>query len=90
METIIRNVRDIETSERLVLEHVLGRQLQENHQVIIQVVTVEPHPENGIQEVYRSGQLPDWCQVYAGLTDEQVTEVEKVILQRANLSRASE
>ena len=40
MEAIIRNVRDIETSERQVLEHVLGQRLRENQQVIIQVVTL--------------------------------------------------
>ena len=31
--------------------------------------------------------LPDWCNVYAGLTDDEVAEVEKVILQRADLTR---
>ena len=40
MEAIIRNVRDIEASERHMLEHVVGRQLKENQQVIIQIVTL--------------------------------------------------
>src|SRR5258708_7986349 len=40
MEAIIRNVRDIETSERQVLEHVLGQRLRENQQVIIPAVTL--------------------------------------------------
>ncbi len=90
MDTIIRNVRDIEMSDRRALEHVLGRLLHENHQVIIQVVTVEPCADNGKQGVSSSGPLPDWCQVYAGLSDEQVAEIEEIALQRAELSRPSE
>lgn len=34
METITRNVRDIDANERLALERVLGRPLHENQQVI--------------------------------------------------------
>ena len=58
METIIRNVRDIESSDRLALEHVLGRQLHENHQLIIEVMTVEPGIDDGKQEVCESGPFP--------------------------------
>jgi hypothetical protein len=31
--------------------------------------------------------LPDWCDVFAGLTDEQIAEVQKITLQRSDLSR---
>ena len=89
MESIVRNVRDINTSERLVLEQVLGHQLKENQQVIIQVVNVgKEHTER--HDVTPPNQLPTWCNVYAGLTDEQIAEVEEVILQRADLTRTFE
>ncbi len=89
MEPIIRNVRDIEISVRRVLEHVLGRQLQENQQVIIQVATLENQSAEGNKgpsEVLPE-KLPDWCNVYEGLTEAQIAEVEEVVLQRADLTR---
>ncbi len=91
METIIRHVRDIESDERRVLEHVIGRQLQANQQVIIQVVTlgsqgVEEAKEQGALE---PGKLSEWCNVYEGLTDKQLAEVEEIVLQRADLTRPS-
>jgi hypothetical protein len=87
METTVRNVRDINSSERLVLEHVLGQQLEENQQLIIQVVEMQPTSQcnDGATNL-----LPDWCNVYAGLTDDQIAEVEEVILRRADLTRVSE
>ena len=38
MQTVIRNVKDIEANERRCLEGTLGRPLQENQQVIICVI----------------------------------------------------
>lgn len=89
MESVIRNVRDIKTSDRLVLEHVLGQQLKENQKVIIQVVNVAREPTEQRDET-PPNQLPAWCNVYAGLTDDQIAEVEEVILQRADLTRVTE
>jgi D-ribose pyranose/furanose isomerase RbsD len=92
MESVFRNVRDIDTRERQLLEHVLGRQLKENQQVIIQVVTLEREPaeDHDQSAVIPSGQLPAWCNVFAGLTEKQVAEVEEVVLQRADLTRSTE
>lgn len=91
MEAIIRNVRDLKTGERRVLENVLGQQLQENQQVIIQVVTLgsEPAESKEADGIASSGKLPDWCNVCEGLTDQEISEVEEVILQRSNLPRPS-
>jgi len=33
------------------------------------------------------GSLPDWCNVYDGLTDDEIEDVEAVILNRSDLSR---
>ena len=91
MESIIRNVRDIDSRERQALEHVLGQQLKENQKIIIQIVTVsnESMETEPAQEHMPAAPLPEWCNVFAGLTDEQVAEVEDVVLQRSDLSRAS-
>ena len=92
MESIIRNVRDIDSRERQALEHVLGQRLKENQKIIIQVVTVpnEPTETEPAQERTPAAPLPEWCNVFEGLTDEQVAEVEEVVLQRSDLSRSSE
>ena len=34
--------------------------------------------------------LPDWCNVYEGLSDAEVAAIEEVTLTRANLTRPSE
>lgn len=91
MESVIRNVRDIDSRERQALEHVLGQQLKENQKIIIQVVTLQNEPiENEEAEPTTGAPLPDWCNVFAGLNDEQVAGVEEVMQQRTDLSRASE
>jgi len=45
MESITRNVKDIEAGERHVYEQVLGKQLQENQQVVIRVLTPGVKPD---------------------------------------------
>ena len=89
MEAIIRNVREIEPDERRVLEHVLGRTLKDNQQVIIQVVSLDAVNGQG-QPMVASERLPDWCNVYEGLSDDQIGEIEEVILQRADLTRSAD
>ena len=92
MESITRNVRDIDTRERQALEQVLGHQLKENQQIIIQVVTVAAGPveSQDTREGTATTKLPAWCNVFAGLSDEQIAEVEEVSLQRSDLSRPTE
>lgn len=80
MEAVIRKVRDIEADERRALEHVIGQQLTENQQIIIQVVDLGNS---------RSDQLPEWCNVYEGLTEQEIDELESVIRERADLARPS-
>jgi hypothetical protein len=91
MEAIVRKVRDIGERERHVLERVLGQKLRENEQVIIQVVTLgsdaTQSPEKG--EAPAEEELPEWCNVYEGLTDDEIADLESVILERANLTRPS-
>lgn len=46
MESIIRNVGEINTDERRLYESVLGRALRENQQVIIRVVEMDMEPDD--------------------------------------------
>lgn len=77
MSTIVRNVRDIEAADRAALEHVVGGELREDQQLIIQVIeTAKP---NGEQH-QTAGLLPEWCNVYEGLTDDEIDRIEKSIV----------
>jgi hypothetical protein len=90
METIVRQVADIEAPDRRAIEHVIGRRLSDDQKVIFQIAPAAighgaaagpPSPE--------PGHLPEWCNYLDGLSDEEADEVESIIRQRANLTRPS-
>ena len=86
METVVRNVRDLRKNERSAAEQLVGHSLRENQQLVIQFVNLDiatERPGKGAPE----GKLPEWCNVHEGLTDEEIADLEKTILTRADLSR---
>lgn len=92
MEQIVRNVRDIAAGDRPALEHVIGQRLRENQQVIIQVMTVDQSARDetvGQTPSPATAGLPEWCNVYDGLSDQQIEEIEAVILDRDHWTRNS-
>lgn len=93
MENVIRNVRDIDRADRQALEHVLGQRLRENQQLVIGIVNLDvtaPPAETSRGEATAGATLPEWCNVYEGLSDEEIADLERIILTRADLSRPSE
>jgi len=89
MENIIRDVRDIDTGDRHALEHVVGTRLLENQRLIIQIVNINA-AEPTVMQNGGADELPEWCNVYAGLSDDEVADVEKIALTRADLTRPTE
>ena len=89
MQDIIRNVRDIDTADRRALEHVIGQHLSEDQRLVIHVVNMDVPPQLS-DDTPVNVTLPDWCNVYEGLSDEEVSALEEVVLTRADLSRNSE
>ena len=88
METVVKNVRDLDQTDRSALERVVGCQLRETQQVIVSVVNLDLGPtaqesadEKGADDV------PDWWKIYEGLSDEGVEELDQAIRQRADLTR---
>jgi hypothetical protein len=77
METIVRNVRDLDQTDRSALERVVGRQLGESQQLVIQVVSAAVEPP---APPMAGGQLPDWCDVYEGLSDAQIDDLDGAIV----------
>ena len=90
MKTIIRNTTDLDPDDRTALEHVLGERLSDNQQLVIGIVNLARPQEKPRGKPATNGPtLPEWCDVYAGLSDEEITELERAILQRADLTRPS-
>jgi hypothetical protein len=92
MESVTRNVKDIDSADRLALEHVLGQPLSESQQVVIHVqplnlsgVSVDP----GQPLPATPSRLPAWCNVYEGLSDAEVAEIEQSIVRNPG-SRSSQ
>lgn len=88
METITRQVCELRPNERSAAELLLGHRLRGNERLILQVLdldVVQPTAEDS-----RPPQmLPDWCNVYEGLSDEEVDNIHRSIT-RCNLTRSFE
>ena len=86
METVVHNVRDLSGNERSAAEQLVGHSLRENQQLVIQVVSLElgttPHGGGTGEDT-----LPDWCNVYEGLSDDRIAELERAISRRLDLTR---
>jgi len=84
MEEIIRTVADIDSADRLALEHLIGKHLTENQQVVISVTEVGT-TESSTTNVPQT--LDDWTHIYDGLSDQEIEAIDKIVNTRANLSR---
>jgi hypothetical protein len=78
METISRHVADLDQTDRSALERVVGHSLHEMQQVIIQVSNNPPDQKANGQTP--AGQLPAWCNVYEGLADAEIDELDRSII----------
>ena len=94
MESITRNVRDIPSGELRLYETVLGAKLRENQQVIIQVIGLGEQVQEPVSSPEKEGDhaapgvtLPDWCNVYEGLSEAEISDVESVVLDRGGWTR---
>jgi len=98
MESISRNVDDLTIAERQVYETALGHQLHAGQKIIVQLLDVEvsdaqasTQPSSFLQEngspQNGHAKLPEWCNVFRGLSDQEVEAVEESILARSPASR---
>ena len=87
METVIRNVAEIDSADRQAIEHLIGKRLTEHQRVIISVVNAAPaHPVDSVHNA--SVEVPDWWNVYEGLNDDEIDRLDQAIRPRANITRA--
>ena len=79
METVIRNVGEIDAHDRQALEHVLGQSLRENQQLVIRIVNLQPAAEIATAPVPHEANakptLPEWRNVFEGLSDEDIADI---------------
>ena len=90
MESIVRNVRDIDKDDRHAIEHVVGRTLNNDQRLVIQIITAEKVVAERHPVVSPPSILPSWCNVYDGLSEEEIAGIENIALNRANLARPVE
>lgn len=88
METITREVGELRDNERSAAELLLGHRLRGNERLILQVLDSDVVQPAG-QDSRPAQALPDWCNVYEGLTDEEVERIDLSIT-RGKLTRSVE
>ena len=86
MEIVTRNVRDLPQNDRSALERVIGHQLCETQQVIVNVVNLDLSSDVLPGATSDAG-VPEWWNVYDGLNDDEIDRLDEAIRQRANLTR---
>lgn len=88
MTPIVRDVCDMSENERRALECILGCALRDDQQVVLGVQA----SDNATNETSGSSALvvPDWWNVYEGLTEAEVDILDAAIRQRANSTRTFE
>ena len=93
MTDVFLDVRDIDSSDRRALEHVIGQRLREDQQLVIRVVDAAVNRAGEERSRHRKSpdqSLPDWCNVYEGLSEEDIADLERSIFKRVDLTRSTE
>jgi hypothetical protein len=86
METVIHNVGEMSASGRSAAETLVGHALAANQRLVIQVVEAAG-PVNHPPLPVGDEKLPGWCDIYAGLSDEQIQTLEEAVSRRLDLTR---
>jgi uncharacterized protein YbaP (TraB family) len=79
------DVTSLDAAHRQALEDVIGTQLQANQRLIINVTDASAESSTAAARPAQS--LEDWTNVYDGLSDEEIDEIDKIVKTRAKLTR---
>jgi hypothetical protein len=85
MEMVVHIIGELAAGQRSAAEQLVGHALRDDQQLVIQVVGA-PNPSTDKQAL-DEGRLPDWCNVYEGLSDNEIAALEQAISQRLDLTR---
>lgn len=86
METITRQVVELQAHERSAAELLLGHRLRGNEQIILQVLEFDVAKPT-VQDSRPAQTLEDWVHVYDGLSDTEIEKIDAIAKSRANLTR---
>jgi hypothetical protein len=75
----------LDAMHRRALEDVIGVPLQANQRLVIGVTEISDQAQNEL--VRRPQTLEDWRAVYAGLSEAQIGEIDRIANTRADLTR---
>ncbi len=79
METRVYTIGELPTASRMAAEQLIGPKLTETQQIRIEVSAPAPSSPDAMPEDDLPP-LPDWFNVYEGLTDAEVDEITNTIL----------
>lgn len=82
--TLNIDVAKLDAPHRRALEEVIGQELAANQRLIISVIEVAL-PTDISQRPAQT--LEDWTNVYEGLSEDEIEEVDKIAKTRADLTR---
>jgi len=88
MQSFIRDIHDFSPADKHAIEHVIGQPLLEHQRVVIHLLDCEkteaPPPNNTANE---GALLPDWCNIYSGLSDKEIALLDQAIARQLDLTR---
>jgi hypothetical protein len=87
MPTITRNVSELNAIDRTAVERLVGRPLDSHQRLVIEVVNGDSCADSGPRSTATEAELPDWTDVYSGLSVAEIDDLDAAIRERANLSR---
>jgi hypothetical protein len=89
METVVHNISDLGGSQRSAAEQLVGHPLRDDQQLVIQIVSIDiPTTATTQAEAdIDNDKLPEWCNVYAGMSEAEIAELERAISRRLDFTR---
>lgn len=87
MDSIIRDVGDMDAADRKAVEHVIGRRLGQHQQVIFSIIDRDASNTDQSSSSRPAQTIEDWTRVFDGLAVEDIEAIDKIAKTRAELAR---
>ncbi len=81
---IIKKLSDIDPRDRAVVERVFGQRLEATANIVLILKTVDAEPTGPLAA---GDELPSWCNVLDGLSDDDLAEFEATVNAPVRLAR---
>jgi hypothetical protein len=87
MDTI-KKLSELKPRDVSVVERLFGRKLSKAQDAVLILRDADQPNETKNEDVPSGDELPDWCDMYAGLSDDEVADLENLVLKRSDLARS--